>query len=99
MDDLRGIERIIISIFGGACIFLGYKLFASSHAKQGEVSAQAGKGLRIRLVNVAPGLCFAAFGMAILLMGLLMGRGRVQITDPTTGTVTTITTNTPAPHL
>jgi hypothetical protein len=65
----RGFERLIIELFAGASLFLGWHLFSI-----GKVAKQTGefafKDWHISLQRVGPGIFFALFGASILIIGL-----------------------------
>ena len=72
IETIRAIERIIIDIFAGTSIILGWHLF-----KIGVVSPQSGtfsgKGFKFSLQKVGPGIFFSLFGTAILSVALIYG--------------------------
>lgn len=67
VDDLRMVERIMIALFGGLSIYLGYRLFLAvpfAEKSDGEfVIPRIGK---LTLARVGPGVFFALFGAAVL---------------------------------
>jgi hypothetical protein len=73
MDPIyfRLAERMLIVFAGILCIVLGYLLFSKTYGRKestaGEFSAQAG-GLTLSIKQLWPGVFFAAFGMAILVV-------------------------------
>lgn len=74
MDNLtpevfRGIERLGTVVFGGLSIYWGYRLFDRVTETAGELAAKGG-GFNLNLKNVAPGVFFAVFGMAVLITSL-----------------------------
>lgn len=72
MDEIlwiRGVERLLIVLFGGMAIYLGYRLFAVAAAAEGSLDATA-KGWKLSLRRVAPGVFFALFGMVVLALGM-----------------------------
>lgn len=72
VETIRAIERIIIVIFAGTSIVLGWHLF-----KIGVVSPQSGdfsgKGFKFSLQKVGPGIFFSLFGAVILSLALING--------------------------
>ncbi len=72
IESLRAIERIIIVMFAGTSIILGWHLF-----KIGVVSPQSGtfvgKGFKFSLQKVGPGIFFSLFGTVVLSTALIYG--------------------------
>lgn len=66
---IRGAERLLIWLFGGMSIFLGYRLFATYVREKGELAAQM-KDWKISLRNLAPGIYFSLFGTVVLAFAL-----------------------------
>ena len=68
----RVIERILIILFGGMSLFLGFKLFSriDNNEYNGDVEAKSGSDLYIKVRNVAPGVFFAAFGSIVLAISM-----------------------------
>lgn len=69
---LRGIERIIIVLFGGMSILLGWHLFVRNIESLQSGKFEAG-GIKINLQKVGPGIFFSLFGAAILIATLGYG--------------------------
>jgi hypothetical protein len=65
----RAIERIVIVVFGGCSLLLGYRLFRVTAQSAAELSA-GGHGWTFRMVQVGPGVFFALFGAAVLALAL-----------------------------
>ncbi len=66
----RGLERLVISLAGLAALWMGWRLF---YQIQGQPSQQAEfsfKDIAIRLQRVGPGIFFALFGSAILIVSI-----------------------------
>lgn len=65
----RGSERLLVCLFAGGCLILGWDLF-----RRGVDLAQRadfkGSGFTIRLERVGPGIFFALFGAATLAVSL-----------------------------
>jgi len=82
----RAIERLLIVLFGGASLFLGWNLF-----RTGVLDPQAGEfeiqGWKANLRNAGPGTFFALFGTAILVWSMatvlsLSYPGQPTLTSP-----------------
>jgi hypothetical protein len=65
----RGLERLMITLFAGLCVYWGYRLFDHALDSEGQLQAQ-GKGFKFGLKRVAPGVFFALFGAVVLCTGL-----------------------------
>ncbi len=68
---LRLVERIISVLVGGLMVYLGYRLFSQVRGKgesSGDFSFGSGKG--IKLSKVGPGVFFALFGTALIVVSL-----------------------------
>ena len=76
------VERLIVVLFGGISIILGYRLFivGAVEAQKGEIDLF--KQIRIRALQFAPGVFFALFGVWVLTTSL---NSKVQVTDTQTG--------------
>ncbi len=72
IETIRGIERLVIVIFAGASIFLGWNLF-----RVGVVDPQSasfsGQGYKFTLQKAGPGIFFALFGSVVLSVALING--------------------------
>lgn len=68
---LHQVERILIVLAGLACLYWGYRLFAIATKEQGEFSARQGERFQLSLKNVAPGIWFAMFGTAVLIVAFV----------------------------
>jgi len=72
IETIRGIERLVIVIFAGASIFLGWNLF-----RVGVVDPQSasfsGQGYKFTLQKAGPGIFFALFGSVVLSVSLING--------------------------
>lgn len=72
VEIIRAFERLLIVFFAGTSIFLGWHLF-----KIGVVSPQSGelsgKGFKLSLQKVGPGVFFSAFGAIVLSVALTNG--------------------------
>lgn len=66
---VRGLERLLIVLFGGLSIYFGYRLFDRAIAAAGELSAK-GAGYALTLKRVAPGVFFALFGMVVMVVAI-----------------------------
>ena len=66
---IRGIERIIIQFGGLLLIFLGVLLFKWGVSGNASLILEK-KGFKFQLLNGAPGLFFALFGLVILFTGI-----------------------------
>lgn len=66
---LRGFERLLVVLFGGMSLWLGYRLFMN-----GVLIAQTASGefrsAKIQLTKVGPGIFFALFGTAVISISL-----------------------------
>lgn len=83
MEMVIGIERIIIVIIGGLCIYLGYQLFLNLPVQQeGEGRIKLPGDISIYVSRVGPGVFFALFGSIILCSSLYFA---IIIFDPETG--------------
>lgn len=80
IEVIRAIERIVVVLFGGVSIVLGWQLFYI-----GVVSPQSGtligKGFKVSLQKVGPGIFFSLFGAAILVTSLVYGLSIETIDD------------------
>ena len=75
---LRVTERIVIYAGAIFMIYLGYSLYKRGISK-GRNNLQAKTKLgQIILPGTGPGLFFMAFGAIVLLVGLFIGRGRIE---------------------
>lgn len=64
----RVVERISVVFAGLAFIYLGYKLFTKGVSGEASLKASKGDG-ELQLLNAAPGLFFALFG--VILVGIV----------------------------
>jgi|TARA_B100000315_G_C14516369_1_gene559357 hypothetical protein len=82
IEAIRAIERIVIVIFAGTSIVLGWHLF-----KIGVVSPQSGtlsgKGFKVSLQKVGPGIFFSLYGSVILSVALIYGLTKEKVTIKT----------------
>ena len=69
IEIFRMAERLIVTLFGGLSIYLGYRLLMSGVLKVGS-SEWEGFGLRFKLTRVSPGIFFCVLGAIILLQSL-----------------------------
>ena len=69
-ETLRMIERLIVVCGGVISIFLGYRLFAMTTLPDLASGTFKTKILQITLSKAAPGIFFALFGAAILIVSL-----------------------------
>ncbi len=70
-DLIRMIERLLVVIFGGMSIFLGYRLFCLlPFEKSSEGKFRLPGGTAVYLTKVGPGVFFALFGAVILSVSL-----------------------------
>ena len=67
----RGIERLLIVVFGGVSMLLGYRLFRITAQNTGQLIAKKGGHFSIQLSQIGPGVFFALFGSAVLAYALL----------------------------
>lgn len=65
----RELERLLAVLIAGLAIYLGFRLFYLAAEKQGELRV-SGKQFSLRLADVAPGIYFALFGSAVLVLSL-----------------------------
>ena len=63
---IRGAERIIIVLIGGASIWMGWRLFAALGADASQSAEFGGASLTIKLQKVGPGIFFALFGSLLI---------------------------------
>ena len=63
------IKHIIIPIIAGISLFLGYKLFIKGVSGSASLKLEQVRS-KIQLLNAAPGLFFALFGMVILVASI-----------------------------
>jgi hypothetical protein len=61
----RVVERLLIVVVGGMCIYLGYRLFDKVQKRQGELTVK-GKDRSLTLRDIAPGIYFVFFGSLLL---------------------------------
>lgn len=66
---VRAIERIVIVIFGGVSIWMGWNLFKTNILQKGSGKTTIGNW-QIELKEVGPGVFFALFGAIILIVSL-----------------------------
>ena len=69
IETIRGFERILIVLFGGVSIVLGWNLFREGVVLPQSASLE-GTGWNISLQRVGPGVFFALFGAYVLVSGL-----------------------------
>lgn len=65
----RTIERILIVLFGGLSIVLGWNLFRAGVVADQRADLE-GASFTVRLIRVGPGVFFALFGAGILVMAM-----------------------------
>jgi len=65
---MRGLERLIIQAGAIVLVVVGALLFKWGISGAASLSAE-GRGIRFSLLNAAPGLFFALFGMAVMGVG------------------------------
>jgi len=65
----RVVERLLICVFGGVSLALGWNLFRVGVVTQQSADLSA-KGWRVNLKRVGPGVFFALFGSAVLALSL-----------------------------
>jgi len=70
IEILRMVERLVVVVFGGISIILGYRLFFYLPSQQDHEGKIQLPGMKIVLSRVAPGVFFAAFGSVILFQSL-----------------------------
>lgn len=63
----RAIERLLIVLFGGLSLVLGWYLFKLGILKRQEAELSGG-GWKIKLMNVGPGVFFALFGSIVFIV-------------------------------
>jgi len=68
-EILRMSERLLVTLFGGLSIYLGYRLFLSGVLKVASAEWE-GFGLRLKLTRASPGIFFLVIGSIILLQSL-----------------------------
>jgi len=66
---MRFAEKLVALIGGIICIYLGYLLFVKGVSGDASLKVEYDKS-KIQLLNAAPGIFFALFGMVILSMGV-----------------------------
>jgi len=67
----RIVERLLIVLVGGMCVYLGYRLFDRAHQRQGELELK-GQTSSLKLRDVAPGIYFALFGSLLLIVAVFI---------------------------
>lgn len=67
---VRMFERILVVLFGGLSIYLGYRLFFHLPMEKRSGGELTFPGMKIVLTRVGPGVFFAAFGSVVLLYSL-----------------------------
>jgi hypothetical protein len=67
---IRMLERILVVLFGGVSIYLGYRLFFHVPMEKRSGGELSFPGMKIVLTRVGPGVFFAAFGSVVLLYSL-----------------------------
>lgn len=63
--NLRAVERLLITLSGTLCIYLGYLLFVKGVSGKASLRLDYDKS-KLQLANAAPGIFFALFGVAVL---------------------------------
>ena len=83
MEIFIGIERVLIVIVGGGCIFLGYRLFLNLPERQdSEGRIKLPGDISIYVSRVGPGVFFVIFGSIIICSSLYFS---ITIFDSKTG--------------
>lgn len=83
MELFIGIERILIILFGGLCIYLGYQLFLHlPYQKDSEGHVKLPGNISVYVSRVGPGIFFAMFGAIIICASLYFS---ITAYDPVTG--------------
>jgi len=74
--------RISIIAAGFGCVVLGYRLFVHGVMPKigSEIDAQAGE-IRLTLKNAAPGTCFAALGVLMIVAMVIQGNPEKKIVE------------------
>lgn len=68
---IRALERILIVLIGGLCVYLGYRLFLNiPKEKDGEGKINLPGGVSIFVTRVGPGVFFALFGTGVVALSL-----------------------------
>ena len=62
---LRFAEKLLALLGALLCVYLGYRLFVKGVSGEASLKAEHNK-FKVQLLNAAPGIFFALFGMAIL---------------------------------
>jgi tetratricopeptide (TPR) repeat protein len=77
--------RLAIIASGFGCVVMGYRLFVMGvMPKEGsEIDANAGQ-IRLSLKNAAPGTCFAALGIIMIVVMLVQGNPEKKISETPT---------------
>jgi hypothetical protein len=65
----RSLERLIVVVFAGVSLVLGWSLF-KAHILKDQMAEFTGRGWAIRLQRVGPGVFFSLFGSLILALAL-----------------------------
>lgn len=66
----RVLERVLITLFAGGSMFLGWHLFAAGIDKM-QKAELTHKAWSVKLERVGPGIFFALFGATLLALGLI----------------------------
>jgi tetratricopeptide (TPR) repeat protein len=79
--------RLTIIAAGFGCVFLGYRLFVLGVMPQkgSDLEGKAGE-IRLTLKNAAPGTCFTALGVLMIVVMLLQGNPERTISEDNTET-------------
>lgn len=72
IETIRGIERLIIVLFAGSSIFLGWNLFRVGVVEPQSASF-SGQGYKFTLQKAGPGIFFTLFGSVVLSIALING--------------------------
>lgn len=77
IELVRGVERLIAVLIGGASIYLGYRLFMAlpevRRDASGEGKVELPGGISIYVSRVGPGVFFALFGASIVALSIVNG--------------------------
>ena len=62
----RTLERLLIVLFGGASLWMGWQLFLRLQTEQVQQAELSYKDISVKLQRVGPGIFFALFGSVLL---------------------------------
>lgn len=80
IEVIRAFERILIVMFSGISVILGWHLFKIGVVDQQSASL-SGKGYKFTLQKVGPGVFFSLFGSVVMSIALINGLTKTTVND------------------